>query len=104
MPNPVTLDLSPYELAAFQELAEAGSISRAAERLGITQPGLSRIVRKLESQIGAQLLIRTKLGVKLTKTGETFVHESRALLRELDSFKDKVRRQETEIEGSFLLG
>lgn len=51
--------------------AEQGSLSRAAQILGYTQPGISRMIHSLEEELGFPLLIRTKKGVELTPNGKT---------------------------------
>jgi LysR family transcriptional regulator, benzoate and cis,cis-muconate-responsive activator of ben and cat genes len=53
-------------LRAFVAVAEEGNIGRAAQRLFITQPALSRQIQQLEREIGAPALVRTARGVELT--------------------------------------
>src|ERR1700689_2279651 len=68
------------QLRAFVAVARAGRFTRAARRLGTTQPSLSRRVQQLEAQVGAKLVVRTPAGVVLTSAGERFlVHAERAL-------------------------
>jgi len=56
----------------FYAVATAGNISRAAKQLHISQPAVSKAIKKLEEQLGGPLLIRTKKGVTLTSEGEVF--------------------------------
>jgi DNA-binding transcriptional LysR family regulator len=97
-------DLSIHEVRAFHEVGSAKSISRASERLGMTQPGLSRIIRKLENQLGVPLLLRVKHGVELTKAGQKFLTESRGLLHYFEELKNAVRGHNEAIEGSYSIG
>lgn len=72
-------NLSKYEVLVT--VAEAGSLTAAAERLGYTQSGVSRIIADLEAECGFPLLIRGKLGCSLTKEGEKMIVPIRGLLR-----------------------
>lgn len=64
----------------FTVLAEVLHFGRAAERIGIAQPALSQQIRKLESEIGAELFRRDRREVRLTRAGEAFrPHAARAL-------------------------
>ncbi len=62
-------------------VAEHRHFGRAAEALHVTQPSLSRQVRRLEQQLGARLLDRTPRGTVLTEAGKVFLPRARALLR-----------------------
>ena len=68
------------DMKYFLTVAETSSIRRAAERLRLAQPSLSMAIRRLEAALGAQLLLRGKLGVQLTPAGRRFVPKARALL------------------------
>ncbi|MFJ4848559.1 MULTISPECIES: LysR family transcriptional regulator [unclassified Streptomyces] len=71
-------------LAALVAVAEAGSITRAAARLGYTAPALSQQLAKLEREAGAELLVRTHRGARLTAAGEVLVSHARRALDEMD--------------------
>lgn len=74
------MNVQMSDVAYFVEVAMTKNISRAAERLGITQPALSTAIRRIETQLGTQLLIRSKNGVRLTDSGRLFSHKSKELL------------------------
>ncbi|GAB2812551.1 LysR family transcriptional regulator [Streptomyces sp. NPDC054796] len=74
----------PTRLAALVAVAEAGSITRAAERLGYTPPALSQQLAKLEREAGAALLVRHHRGTRLTAAGELLVARARRVLDELE--------------------
>ncbi len=81
----MTKDLSPIEfrqLRYFVALAEVLHFGRAAERLGIAQPSLTRQIQLLEQQLGTALLQRTQRQVKLTPAGSTFLEQSRLTLEQ----------------------
>lgn len=67
-------------LRAFLETADAGSVMRAARRLGVGQPVLSRQIRDLEQTVGVELFTRSTHGVRLTAAGTQFLPAARALL------------------------
>jgi DNA-binding transcriptional LysR family regulator len=68
-------------LAAFAEVAAQGHFGRAAQNLGMTQSGLSQLVKKLEGTIGAKLIERTTRRVSLTDLGEMFLENAQELLQ-----------------------
>lgn len=74
------MTLSLDQLAGFVAVAEERHFGRAAERLRMTQPPLSRQVQKLEREVGAVLLERTSRGVVPTAAGEALLAEARRLL------------------------
>ncbi len=92
------------DLVYFIEVSNTLNISRAAERLGITQPSLSLAIKRTEDSIGTKLLIRSKSGVKLTKAGERFVTHSRSLLLEWAKIKHNTLLSEQELTGSYNIG
>ena len=69
-------------------IANEGGISQAAEKLDISQPTLSKYIKKLESEIGLELFDRTSLPIKLTKAGECYVEAGKRLL-DLETQLDK---------------
>jgi DNA-binding transcriptional LysR family regulator len=73
------------ELRYFRAVAEDLNITRAAERLGIAQPPLSRAMRQLERRLGVDLFDRSDQRIALTEAGETFLKESALVLDALDS-------------------
>lgn len=63
------------QLQYFRAVAKQNSISRAAQSLYITQPALSRCIKRLEQELGTPLMERMNNGVKLTPAGEAFLQE-----------------------------
>jgi DNA-binding transcriptional LysR family regulator len=73
-------DVLLAQLEAFVEAARRGNVSRAAEALFLTQPALSARLKGLETELGVDLLIRTKRGVRLSDAGKEFLpYAQRAL-------------------------
>jgi DNA-binding transcriptional LysR family regulator len=72
--------LETRELRYFVTVAEELHFSRAAERLGMAQPPLSRAIQQLERRLGVTLLERNRRGVTLTGAGQVLLDEARAIL------------------------
>ncbi|MYZ09402.1 LysR family transcriptional regulator, partial [Streptomyces sp. SID2999] len=72
--------LETRELRYFMAVAEELHFGRAAERLGMAQPPLSRAIQQLERRLGVALLARDRRGVSLTGAGEVLLHEGRVAL------------------------
>ncbi|MEV6263092.1 LysR family transcriptional regulator [Streptomyces sp. NPDC051784] len=82
----------PTRLAALIAVAEAGSITRAAARLGYTAPALSQQLAKLEREAGAELLVRHHRGARLTPAGELLAGRARRVLDEMDQARHELAR------------
>jgi DNA-binding transcriptional LysR family regulator len=95
---------SPADLSYFIEVASALNISRAAERLGISQPSLTLSIQRLEQSIGTPLLIRSKKGVALTQAGKQLLVHARDLLQHWDTVKSHALASTHEIQGSYTVG
>lgn len=86
------------QLRYFIAVAEAGTFSRAAEMLHISQPPLSVQIKALEDELGVRLLDRTPRGASLTTAGNVFFKEARAALTRLEHAKsDAVRAERGDI-------
>jgi len=83
---------------------EAGSIVRAADRLHMTQPALTRSIRNLEYELGAQLLERSARGVVPTEFGRLLYERGQALLAESDKLKADVARLTSGKGGGLAIG
>ena len=85
-------------------VADAGAITEAADRLGVTQPALSRRIRQLEAYLGADLLSRGRKAVTLTAVGEQVVAEARVLVARYDHLRGEVAAQRRLEGGTVRLG
>lgn len=91
-------------LQSFVAVAEELHFSRAAERLHISQPPLSRQIALLEEELGTPLLTRTSRKVELTPEGAAFLEEARAVLARTESAAELVRAMARGEAGTLRLG
>src|SRR5438105_4157907 len=92
-------------LRYFVAVAEEGSLTVAAERrLHTAQPSLSRQIRDLEYEVGAQLIIRSARGIELTAAGRVFLDHARLALAQVDAAGEAARRAAQPAKPSFALG
>ncbi|MCX5600707.1 LysR family transcriptional regulator [Streptomyces phaeochromogenes] len=84
--------LETRELRYFVTVAEELHFGRAAERLGMAQPPLSRAIQQLERRLGVCLLERNRRGVRLTGAGEVLLQEGRAALDATTAAARRTRR------------
>ncbi|WP_320774279.1 LysR substrate-binding domain-containing protein [Streptomyces sp. CRN 30] len=92
------------QLTSFVTVAEELHFTRAAERLSMTQPPLSRQIQLLENELRVQLLDRTNRTVRLTPAGRAFLVEARRILRQSEQATLAVRRVSTGEAGAIAVG
>jgi DNA-binding transcriptional LysR family regulator len=92
------------QLRGFVAVADELHFGRAAERLKMTQPPLSRQIQKLERVVGAQLLERDNRRVALTAAGQVFLVEARRLLSMADAAPEMARRVSSGASGVVRIG
>lgn len=90
-------------LRAFLKIADTGSISRAAESLGLSQPSLSQQLLRLEDEVGVQLFRRTARGVIVTEAGRVFQEHARQILRAESQALEDVRQLRSGASGQAIL-
>jgi len=87
-------------LRCFVALAEELHFTRAAERLHIEQPPLSRAIKELEDDLGAVLFVRNRRGTVLTEAGATFLQDVRRVFAALKQAQENVRAVAAGLSGS----
>jgi LysR family hca operon transcriptional activator len=92
-------------LRYFVAIAEAGSLTVAAAlKLHTSQPSLSRQIRDLEDEVGAQLLTRRARGIELTPAGRAFLEHARSVLSQVEAASEAARRVAHPTKPCFTMG
>ena len=91
-------------LRYFVAVAEAGSLTVAARKLRTSQPSLSRQIRDLEDEVGAQLLMRSARGIELTPSGRAFLEHARSALSQVGAAAEAARRVAQPAKPCFAMG
>ena len=92
------------QLRYFAAVVDAGSVSKAAIKLSISQPSLSQQIAAMESDLGVTLLLRSSSGVRPTEAGITLSRHARTILKQLDTLRGDVQRGEHSESGSVAVG
>lgn len=92
------------QLRALLAVSETRSVTRAAAMLHLVQPAVSRQLRLLEEEVGAQLFTRERNGMELTEAGRVLAEHARRALRELDQARADIRSAELNVSGVVNLG
>lgn len=95
---------SATDLSYFLEIATTLNLSRAAERLGVSQPSMTLSLKRLEDSVGTQVFLRSKKGVSLTPAGRTLLSKVRSLLQDWDQIQAKAVSSHHELRGVFNVG
>lgn len=92
------------QLKTLIHVAELGSLSKAADRLNIAQPALSRQMRLLEEELGAPLFERHGRGMVITDIGKEVLEHAVRVMAELESVRNTVAKGRTSYRGTVLVG
>ena len=98
------LRMNLTQLRYFRTIADAGSMSSAARKLGVSQPTLSQATKELEEELGATLLFRGRSGVSLTRTGQALLRGSGEIFSAIERTEAAIRGLEEEETGCFVIG
>jgi len=94
----------PTDLEYFIKICQLGSIAQAAIHLGVSQPALSKAIRRLEQIAGARLLDRNARGVSPTEMGRILVQRASLVLYELDATRSVLQEMSGVRTGSISMG
>lgn len=92
------------DLNAFMHIAELGNLHAAAEAVGVSQPALTKLVRRLETSLDVRLLERTSRGVALTEFGKVLHRRSKALQQNADDTLSEIADLKAGRSGQLRLG
>lgn len=91
--------MSLEQIRSFVTVAEEGAVVRAAAKLHISQPPLTRRIRQLEEELGTQLFERLPRGVRLTPSGERLLPHARRILAAMEAARAVVGAPESPPDG-----
>jgi LysR family nitrogen assimilation transcriptional regulator len=91
-------------LQYFVQVADEGSITRTADKIGIAQPAISRHIQHLEQELGTQLLTRLPRGVRLTSSGRDFLDYARTIVLDVSRASEHVRGKARSAHGTVVMG
>lgn len=91
------------DMAMFIRIADAGSITKAAEQLGIAKSAVSRRLKDLETRLGSQLISRTTRRSSLTEAGEQYYQRANSILNEVDALNEQIVGAPARIDGTLKL-
>ncbi len=92
------------DLNAFMGIAEAGNLHTAAELMGVSQPALSKLVRRLETALDVRLFERTSRGVALTEFGKVLYRRSKSLQEHAEDARTEIADLKAGRSGQLRLG
>jgi DNA-binding transcriptional LysR family regulator len=96
--------MDPRHLSQLATIIELGSVTRAAERLNVTQPTLSRTIRIIEDKVGGAVLRRDRYGVTPTDIGERLAEEGRAIMQCLQGADAAIQEWRNGLKGEIRVG
>lgn len=96
--------INQTDLKYFLELSQTLHLTRASERLGITQPALSHCVKRLESDLNCQLFLRSKKGVQLTPAGVRLKQSASSMIMQWENLKQNIADDIETPQGIIKLG
>ncbi len=98
------MSLALDDIKNFIKVSETKNITRASESLGLTQPALSYSIKRLENELGQELIVRLKNGVVLTKFGQAFLSKARKLIILWEESQKILTNKGEETKGEFSIG
>ncbi len=96
--------MDPKFLAQLAVIVELGSVTKAAQKLNVTQPTLSRSIKVIEDRVGGAVLIRGRYGVAPTEIGARLAEEGRAILRRSDRARNTIQEFKHALTGEIRVG
>jgi DNA-binding transcriptional LysR family regulator len=92
------------QILAFLEVARRGNLSRAAEALYVSQPTLTARLQSLETELGEQLFVRTRRGMRLTEAGEAFLPYAEHAVKAIEDGRERLGELRSGTVGRLVLG
>ena len=96
------INLDNYKL--FYEVAKCGNITKASEKLFISQPAISQTIKKMEDRLGVKLFIRSKKGIELTTIGKKIFQEVEFSLHNISNIEQLINEEKGLLKGEIVIG
>ncbi|MDF3933707.1 LysR substrate-binding domain-containing protein [Pseudomonas citronellolis] len=93
-----------HQLQALLAISESGSLQEAARLLQVSQPSLSKVVKDLEEELGAPLLVRSNRGVTVTDYGQRLVRSARRVTEEVRRAREEIDILKGDMQGRVAIG
>ena len=93
-----------YQLRSFAAIAETGNLTRAAEKLHVSQPAVSAQIRSLEDELDLALFARTPAGMELTPAGQRVLADAERVLAAAQVLRNHARALKNEVAGKVGVG
>ncbi len=93
-----------YQLEAFIAVSETGNLTRAAQKMNISQSALSSQIKALEEELGVELFIRQPKGMQLSRMGMELLFDAGAVIRASLQMKQKAMDLQTRVAGELKIG
>lgn len=90
MPKLTAYNLKPRQLRLLNAIAEHGQLQIAAQVVGVSQPGASRMLSEIEDMVGGELFYRNPKGMELTAIGHAMIVRTRTILREMTDLEQEI--------------
>ena len=104
MPDFSAFNLKPTHLRLIAAIAEYGQLTIAAQIVGISQPGASRMLSEIENIVGSEIFVRHAKGMVATPVGQTMVVRAQTILREMVDLKTEIKAMQAGRSGSLKVG
>jgi DNA-binding transcriptional LysR family regulator len=98
------MEPSSSDLRYFLEVVKAGNMSKAAAKIGISQPSLSLAIQRIEKALGETILLRDRTGAKPTRAGEILLKKSRLIIEAWDELKLSFEQASEGVNGGVVIG
>ena len=92
------------QLRYFMEIAQLGSMTKASEKLGITQPSLGYQIKRLEVELQMPLLVRNSRGVELTPAGRLLLEEGKSIVLSMETLRQRLLDASAVVRGEVSVG
>jgi LysR family transcriptional regulator, cell division regulator len=99
-----TMEPSSSDLRYFLEVVNSGNMSKAASKIGISQPSLSLAIQRIEKSLGEIILLRDRTGARPTRAGEVLLKKSKMVIEAWEELKFAFKEESEKGKGALIIG